>query len=266
MTSASHLAAPASTLPPEQTEASLRRVAVIIPALNEAANLAVLLPQVAALGVGQVIVGDNGSTDGTGRVARGHGADVATEPKRGYGAACHAAMQLLGLQADVVVFLDADLSDDVTMLPDLAGPILRDECDFVLGTRVAALRTAGAMTLPQRFANWLMPRVVALGWGHRYTDLGPFRAIRRSCLEAIDMQDRAYGWTIEMQIRAVEMGLRIHEVPVPYRPRVGRSKISGTLRGTLLAARWIIGTAASLYMTRNRRRRGAAGRIHGSRT
>ncbi len=231
----------------------LDRVSVIIPALNEAEALRELLPIVKRLGVGQVIVGDNGSNDGTAEVAAAHGALVASEPRRGYGAACFTAMGHLRGDTEVVVFLDADLSDDPTLLPDLARPVLEDEADLVIGNRVASMREPGAMTLPQRFGDWLATRLIRLGWGFGYHDLGPFRAIRRSSLERIDMQDRAFGWTIEMQIRAIEEGLRIRQIPVPYRRRKGKSKISGTVRGVALAGYWILTTWWRLWRSRRSR-------------
>jgi len=237
------------------TAIDLSRVALIIPALNEAKNLAELLPHLAAFGLGQILVCDNGSTDETRAVVEHHGATWVHEPRPGYGAACFAGMQALDDRTEVVAFIDADLSDDVSKLRELARPILHDECDLVIGARTPELREPGSTTLPQRFANWLMPLMIRLGWGHQFTDLGPFRAIRRSSLEAIGMRDRAYGWTIEMQIRAVESGLRIREVPVAHRNRRhGKSKISGTVRGVLLAAYWIIRTCVALWITKRRRR------------
>jgi len=233
---------------------NLSRVAVVIPALNEAPSLRELLPKLNELGVGRVIVGDNGSTDETAAVVRENDAIHAVEPKRGYGAACWAAMQHLDQRTDVVVFLDADLSDDPSLMPALVDPILRDECDFVVSSRVRRLREAGAMTTPQHVANILFPILMRIGWGHRYSDMGPFRAIRQTSLDAMNMKDRAFGWTIEMQIRAVEMGLRIREIPVPYRRRKGKSKISGTIRGTLRAAWWISRTCVGLWLSRRHRR------------
>jgi glycosyltransferase involved in cell wall biosynthesis len=241
------------------TPIDLSRVAVIIPALNEAKSLAELLPLLIEMSLGQILVCDNGSTDDTSAVARANGATAVYEPQRGYGAACWAGMQRLAPQIEVVVFLDADLSDDPTWLPQLAVPILKGESDFVLGARAADLQEKGAMTFPQRFANRLFPLLMRIGWGYAYTDMGPFRAIRRTALDAIDMEDRAYGWTIEMQIRAVELGLRIREIPVPYRKRVGsKSKVSGTIRGVILAAWWISYTCVSLWLTKGRRARGIA--------
>lgn len=237
---------------------ALRRVCVVIPALNEAESLQTLLPIVRALGVGQIIVADNGSSDATGRVARDHGATVVREPRRGYGAACAAALAHVRPDCDVVAFLDADLADDPQRLPVLASPVLAGRADLVIGCRLPELREPGAMTLPQRFGNALATTLIRLGWGYAYHDLGPFRVIRRDALEAIDMRDRAFGWTVEMQVRAVELGLRIEQIPVPYRRRTGVSKISGTLGGVLRAGYWILRTLGGLYWTRSRRQRAQA--------
>lgn len=229
-------------------------VALIIPALNESESLAVLLPMLHPLALGQVLVCDNGSTDDTRHIVESHSATWVHEPRRGYGAACYAGMQRLNPAITIVAFMDADLSDDVGRLRDLIAPIQSGECDFLLGTRVRAMQESGATTRLQRLANHLMPALIRFGWGHAYADLGPFRAIRRDALEAMDMQDRAFGWTIEMQVRAVELGLRIREIPVPYvRRRHGRSKISGTVSGVLRAAYWIIRTCLVLWLTKRRR-------------
>jgi len=233
--------------------AGLPEVAVIIPALNEAQSLQALLPLLDSMALGQVLVCDNGSTDETRVVVEAHGADWVYQPRRGYGAACYEGLLHLDPEVRIVVFLDADLSDDATLLPRLVEPIAMGEFDFVIGARGPRLRQRGSMTLAQRFANRLFPALIRIGWGHVYTDLGPFRAIRRDALEAMGMRDRAFGWTIEMQIRAVEMGLRIFEMPVPYRKRNGHSKISGTIRGTLLAAYWISRTCAAMWLTKRRR-------------
>ncbi|MCH7591971.1 MAG: glycosyltransferase family 2 protein [Planctomycetes bacterium] len=239
----------------------LSNVAAIIPALNEAEALGHLLPALQRFTLGQVIVCDNGSTDETRDVARMHGAIWIYEPKRGYGAACYAGIEHLaentdriGLPIDTVVFIDADQTREVELLPALVEPIARGDADFVIGARIPGLREAGSATWPQRFGNWLMPNLIRWGWGHRYMDLGPFRAIRREPLEAMGMRDRAYGWTIEMQIRAVELGLRILEIPIPHRKREhGRDKISGTVRGTALAGYWIVKTCASMWLTKRGR-------------
>jgi len=238
----------------------LTSVGVIIPALNERQALPTLLTKLGELKLGQVIVADNGSTDGTGDLARSFhspgqlNVTVVHEPQRGYGAACQKGLTALDPDISVVAFIDADLADDPTTLPELVAPILKNQADFVVGTRAAHLRAPGAMTLPQRFGDWLATRLIRLGWGYTYGDLGPFRAIRRTSLDRINMQDRAFGWTIEMQIRAVEEGLRIQQMPVAYHRRTGTSKISGTVRGVLLAGYWILSTWWKLWRTRNRRR------------
>ena len=240
---------------PRVSERSLSSVSVIIPALDEASSLSLLLPILRSMSLGQIIVADNGSTDHTQQVVEAHGALWVFEPRRGYGSACHAGMEQLSPTAEIVVFLDADLSDDPKLLADLVEPIAGDQCDFVLSARAVHLRQPGSMTFPQRFANRLFPWLIRAGWCYAYRDMGPFRAIRRASLEAIDMQDRAFGWTVEMQIRAVELGLRIKEIPVPYRRRCGRSKISGTVRGVFLAAYWITRTCVWLWVTKKRRMR-----------
>lgn len=231
----------------------LSDVAIIIPALNEAEGLAVLLPLLVKLGIGQIIVADNGSTDRTGEVARAHGAKVAREPQRGYGAACQAGLGAMNDDATIVAFMDADLSDDPAYLNGLIEPCRADLADLVIGYRAPELREPGSLTIQQRFGNWLATRLIRIGWGKRYFDLGPFRAVRRSALDRMGMSDRAYGWTVEMQIRAVECGLRVLEIPVPYRVRKGKSKISGTVRGVILAGYWILRTIAVLRITRGRR-------------
>jgi len=219
-----------------------RRVGVVIPALNEEASLRLLLPDLLRHDLGQIVVGDNGSTDATAAVARQHGCPVAHAPRRGYGAACWEAMQALGSGVDVVLFVDADCSDDLTRIPDVVGPLLRGEADLVIATRDAPTVEAGALTLQQRWGNRLAVSLIRSHWGYRYRDLGPFRAISRAALDRIAMRDRAYGWTVEMQIRAIQEGLRIRQVSVHYKRRVGKSKIAGTVRGTIKAGYWILAT------------------------
>jgi glycosyltransferase involved in cell wall biosynthesis len=227
----------------------LEEVAVIIPALNEEAALPLVLADLPR--VGRVIVVDNGSTDATTALALQHGALVVHEPLRGYGAACLrglaalAELERLGAgRSRVVAFLDADYSDHPNLLPRLVAPIFAGQADFVLGSRLLGCREPGAMPLQSvlgnRFACFLMRRL----WGTDYTDLGPFRAIDYQALRRLQMFDRSYGWTIEMQIKAARAGLRVLEIPVPYRRRVGRSKISGTLRGTIKAGCKILYTIA----------------------
>jgi glycosyltransferase involved in cell wall biosynthesis len=225
-------------------------VAVIIPALNEADAIGLVIGDIPAW-VDRVIVADNGSTDGTDHVARRAGAVVVREPERGYGAAC-----LAGLRAatgyDIVVFLDGDRSDHAEDMADLVDPIARKDADFVLGSRVLGARERGSLTLQQQLGNWLATRLIQLMWRTGYTDLGPFRAIRRESLQRLGMADRNYGWTVEMQIRAAEAGLRMREVPARYRCRIGVSKVSGTIRGVIGAGSkilWVIGREALRSLT-----------------
>lgn len=235
-------------------------VAVVIPARDEAASLGDVLRRLEPHGLGQVIVADNGSSDDTAAVARTHHAEVATEPQAGYGAACAAGIALLSSRVEIVVFLDADLADDPGMLPALVDPIDAGDADLVIGVRPRELWEAGAMTPPQAIGNRLATGLVRVLWGHRYTDLGPFRAIRRDVLAGLRMADRRFGWTVEMQIRALQEGLRVVEVPVPYRPRPrGRSKISGTARGVLRAGASILYTIGRLWWAGPRRSRRSAG-------
>ncbi|HJT32254.1 MAG TPA: glycosyltransferase family 2 protein [Pirellulales bacterium] len=219
---------------------NLDDVAVIIPALNEEHSLPLVLGDLPP--VGRVIVVDNGSTDATAEVAAQRGAIVISEPQRGYGAACLRGMAAIaeavarGEPAPrVVVFLDGDYSDYPGRLPDLATPILSGEADFVLGSRLLGQREPGAMPPQSLWGNRLACFLMRLLFRARYTDLGPFRAIDYQSLVSLRMVDRNFGWTVEMQIKAARAGLRTIEVPVAYRRRIGQSKISGTLWGTLRA-------------------------------
>ncbi|PIQ60530.1 MAG: UDP-glucose--dolichyl-phosphate glucosyltransferase [Bacteroidetes bacterium CG12_big_fil_rev_8_21_14_0_65_60_17] len=221
-------------------------VDVLIPALNEEASVGHVLsalPKGNAIGVRRVVVADNGSTDRTAERARNHGALVVHEPRRGYGHACLAAMAAISDDPpDIVVFLDADFSDHPEELPLLTAPIEQDKADFVIGSRTRGTSEPGALLPQARFGNWLACTLMHLIWGVRYTDLGPFRAIRYDALIRMDMTDKTYGWTIEMQIKAALLGLRHAEVPVSYRKRIGQSKVTGTIRGTIGAGVWILGT------------------------
>ncbi len=223
------------------TQHTGRRVAVIIPARNEAAALPRVLADIPHELVHEVIVVDNGSTDGTADAGRAAGARVVSEPTPGYGRACLAGVAALQASTDTLVFMDGDHSDDPEDLPRLLEPIARGEADLVIGSRVARAQP-GSLTVPQRLGNRLACALMQRMFGFRYTDLGPFRAIRRDALERLQMRDRAFGWTVEMQAKAIRQGLRIVEVPVRYRPRIGRSKISGTLTGTLRAGFAILAT------------------------
>lgn len=219
------------------------RIAVVIPALNEEAAVGGVVNTVrSVLGprLSQVIVADNGSTDQTAEVAEAAGAIVVRELEQGYGAACLAALAVVQRDADIVLFVDSDGSDVLSDALRIIEPIKAGHADLVIGSRVAGTIEPGAMTVPQRFGNWLAPLLVRAIWGARYSDLGPFRAIRRDALESLNMQDRDFGWTIEMQVRAAKLGLRTAEVATGYRRRIGVSKISGTVRGVVMAGAKIL--------------------------
>jgi glycosyltransferase involved in cell wall biosynthesis len=207
------------------------KVAVVIPALNEEMAIGGVVAAIPAW-VDEVIVADNGSTDATAAIARKQGARVIQEPQRGYGAACLAGIAAL-TDTDIVVFMDGDGSDVPPEMTLLVDPLIQDRADLVIGSRVLGVRETGALTPQARFGNWLACRLIQLFWAQSYTDLGPFRSIRHRSLLALNMQDRDYGWTVEMQVKAVRLGLRIMEAPVSYRRRLGQSKISGTLRGIM---------------------------------
>lgn len=219
------------------------RIGVIIPALNEEAAIGGVVRSVLAAGSGQIIqciVVDNRSTDSTAKRALSGGAVVVSEPDRGYGAACLAGIAALVPDVEIVVFLDGDGSDSPADLPKIIAPILSGSADLVIGSRALGSMEQGAMSVPQRFGNWLAPMLIRWFWGVRFTDLGPFRAITRKGLDALDMRDRDFGWTVEMQIKAARQGLRCAEVPVDYGRRLGKSKISGTVRGVILAGSKIL--------------------------
>jgi len=235
----------------------LSKVAVVIPAYNEEESLPLVLRDLPD--VGRVIVANNGSTDRTAEVAEAAGAVVVAEPRKGYGAACLAGLSELKRRIEtgetapkIVAFVDADYSDHPDQLPELLAPIYAEEADFVLGSRLLGQREPGAMP-PQsiygnRLACWLM-RVL---FSAPYTDLGPFRAITYPELCRLEMADTNFGWTVEMQIKAAKAGLRTLEVPVRYRKRIGASKISGTVRGTVLAGGKILYTIAKYGLWQRR--------------
>ena len=232
---------------------------VVIPALDEEASLPHVLSDLDSLerDLAEIIVVDNGSQDRTPDVARAGGATLLYEAQRGYGAACQRALQRVeksqaprGEADAIVVFLDADYSDYPEDLESLVAPILNDAADFVLGSRLIYPSSRTAVPLPSRVGNFVASTVLYLLYSVRFTDLGPFRAIRLSALESLKMQDRTWGWTIEMQLRACQLDLAIREVPVRYRPRyAGRSKISGSLRGAALAAVRILWVLARHSLT-----------------
>jgi glycosyltransferase involved in cell wall biosynthesis len=211
------------------------RAALIIPALDEEPVIALTLSRVPRKLYRAVIVADNGSRDRTAEIARQSGATVVTEPERGYGAACLRAMAALPQGIEAVVFMDADSSDDASEAAKLLEPIYTGRADMVLGSRTLGHAEAGSLQPHQRFGNWLATFLIRKLHGHRYTDLGPFRAIRLDALRALDMRDRNYGWTIEMQIKALRHKLRVEEIPVSYRNRIGISKVSGNLYASFRA-------------------------------
>jgi glycosyltransferase involved in cell wall biosynthesis len=214
---------------------------VIIPALNEAESIVQVLGAIPRQNIAEILVVDGGSTDGTPELALSHGARLIHEPRRGYGRAC--ATGLAAAKGDFVVFLDADGADDPSYLPALELPLRQDEADLVLGSRLAGRIAPGAMPWHQHFGNWLAARFIRALYGVPLTDLSPFRAAQRNRLLDLDLREMTYGWPTEMIVRAARLGWRICEVPVPYRQRLGgRSKISGTLRGTLLSTYHILTT------------------------
>ena len=212
-------------------------VKVIIPAYNEENAIAKVIQDIPPI-VDQIIVVNNNSTDNTYNVAKAAGATVINELKRGYGYACLSGMNYISSQEtkpDIIVFLDGDYSDYPQQLSQLIAPIIEKDIDLVVGARVKALREKGAMTYPQKFGNWLATFLMKLFFGARFTDLGPFRAIKYHKLLALHMEDKTYGWTVEMQLKAVKQKYSYVEVPMNYRNRIGVSKVSGTLKGTIFA-------------------------------
>ncbi len=222
-----------------------KRVALVIPALDEARSIASVVRSAPAW-LDCVVVADNGSTDGTGAIALQAGAVVVVESRRGYGSACLAGLRAVP-DCEVVVFADGDASDDLSETETLIAPIMEGRADLVIGSRALGCAARGALTPQQRFGNRLACLLIRLRWGTRFTDLGPFRAITRDALEQLDLADRDYGWTVEMQVKAVRRRMSVAEVPVSCRKRIGSSKISGTLRGILAAGAkilWVIATNA----------------------
>lgn len=218
---------------------------IIIPAFNEENSVGLVLNDIPRDMVREVIVINNNSNDNTRINAQQGGATVLDEPRQGYGFACLKGMAYIAEKSeapDVVVFLDADYSDYPEEMVSLVEPIQRNEADLVIGSRATGQRQSGSMTPQQIFGNWLATTLIRWFYKVKYTDLGPFRAIRYSTLLAIDMKDQTYGWTVEMQLKAAKLGYRATEVPVKYRVRIGKSKVSGTIKGTIGAGYKIITT------------------------
>ncbi|WP_425392675.1 glycosyltransferase family 2 protein [Ekhidna sp.] len=220
-------------------------IRVIIPAFNEQNAVGLVIDEIPKEWVSEVIVVDNGSTDDTFDQAKNRGATALKEPNRGYGNACLKGMAHIAsspTQPDIVVFLDGDHSDYPEQLTDLVKPILEENVDLVIGSRALGQKEKGSMTPQQVFGNWLATTLIKIFYRKKYTDLGPFRAIRYESLLAINMKDRTYGWTVEMQLKAAKLNLQTKDIPVNYRQRIGVSKVSGTIKGTLGAGYKIIYT------------------------
>jgi glycosyltransferase involved in cell wall biosynthesis len=217
----------------------------IIPAFNEEQSVGKVIADIPKHLVDKVVVVNNASTDGTADVARAAGATVLSEERKGYGHACLKGLDYISklyAKPDIIVFLDADYSDHPEELTKLIAPITEQGMDMVIGSRALGQKERGSMTPQQIFGNWLATRLLKIIYGYTFTDLGPFRAIRYDALLLLGMQDQTYGWTVEMQIKAAKLKLKCTEVPVTYRKRIGVSKVSGTLKGTVLAGYKIIAT------------------------
>lgn len=234
-----------------ENEEKKPKVDVIIPAFNEEGSIAKVVGEIPAGWVREVVVVSNGSTDETEARAKDAGATVLKEDRKGYGYACLKGISYLqdapqGSRADIIVFLDGDYSDYPEEMPNLLLPILDEGYDMVIGSRAIGERQKGSMTIPQVFGNWLATNLIRLLYKVEFTDLGPFRAIRFDRLLEMDMKDKTYGWTVEMQVKAAKMGFKSTEVPVDYRKRIGKSKVSGTVKGTFLAGYKILATIFQL--------------------
>ena len=220
-------------------------IKVVIPAYNEEQSIAHVIADIPKNWVSEIVVVNNGSTDRTAEVASNAGATVLHQPQPGYGNACIMGIEYLrdpSKSPDILVFMDGDYSDYPEQLYEVAEAIINGKADFVIGSRALGNREDGSMTFPQVFGNWLATSMMKWFYKTSYTDLGPFRAIGFKQLLALDMKDRTYGWTVEMQVKAAKQKLRVTEVPVNYKKRIGVSKVSGTVKGTVMAGYKIIFT------------------------
>jgi glycosyltransferase involved in cell wall biosynthesis len=223
----------------------MRKISVIIPAFNEENGVGQVIREIPKHLIDEIIVVNNASTDKTDIIARENGATVLHESTPGYGRACLKGIEYakrLAIRPDIIVFLDADHSDYPEEITQLIQPILDNKAELVIGSRALGNKEKGSMTPQQIFGNWLATRLLKLLYKVRFTDLGPFRAIRFDKLLELDMQDKTYGWTVEMQLKAAKKGLKCVEIPVRYRKRIGVSKISGTVKGTVMAGYKILFT------------------------
>ncbi|MCT4559895.1 MAG: glycosyltransferase family 2 protein [Crocinitomicaceae bacterium] len=220
---------------------SLPKIVVVIPAFNEEKSIAKVIADIPKDWVSDTIVVNNNSTDRTEQVAHEAGAIVLSEKRKGYGWACLTGIaKAEELKAEIIVFMDGDYSDYPQELPLVVGPILDQDMDMVIGSRALGKKEKGSLTPQQVFGNWLATQLIRLFYSAKFTDLGPFRAMKMSSLMALNMQDKTYGWTIEMQIKAVKHKMKFTEVAVNYKKRIGVSKVSGTVKGTILAGIKII--------------------------
>lgn len=219
-------------------------IKVIIPAFNEEQSIGKVIADIPSV-VNEIVVANNASTDSTAKVAAEAGATVVDQPIPGYGNACLKGIEYVASQEvkpDIIVFIDGDYSDYPEQLTEVIAPIVANEADMVIGSRALGDRASGSMTFPQVFGNWLATTLMKWIYGAKFTDLGPFRAIQWESLVALQMKDKTYGWTVEMQVKAAKQKLRFTEVPVNYKKRIGVSKVSGTVKGTILAGYKILWT------------------------
>lgn len=224
-------------------------VDVIIPVYNEEDSIGKVISEIPDTIVRNVVVCNNGSKDRTASVAESHGAIVVHQPEKGYGNACLKGMEYISnleIKPDIIVFLDGDYSDYPSEMVDLIKPIVTENVDMVIGSRALGEMQSGAMMPQQIFGNWLATTLIRIIYSYEFTDLGPFRAIKYPVLMAMKMEDKTFGWTVEMQVKAAKMKLKTTEVAVRYRKRIGKSKVSGTIKGTILAGHKILWTIFKL--------------------